>query len=948
MANTIASRLSPDPVTWTTNGAGTISVTADVPGPNYSLSANSQTGDPNDFGGASFGVQLSGPTLTGGVYPVTTYDSGTLTVTVNGFQASAPYNQNLNASASDMATALTDALNAQGSPVTASLSGTTITLKAKGVGTATNYTVSGSSTASFTVSSTALTGGSNPSGIDAPYVTLYSYDPLDNLRGVNQKGDGSQAARVRTFTYDSLSRLVTSANPESGQISYSYDADGNMLQRTSPAPNQSPGSTATQIISYCYDALNRVTGKADSAQNCANGQLPAGTAVVTYSYDSGPNGIGHITSLTDPVGLGSYSYNVLGRVAGEQRTIAGVSKNLNYTYNLNGSMATLKYPSGAVMTYTPDAAGRTLSAVDIGNNINYATGATYGPDSSLTGFVSGNSGSFAGVTNTFSFNNRLQPVTMSAATLSATVFSVSYNFNAGKGDNGNVIGITNNRDTTRSQSFSYDQLNRLTSAQNAGTDCSQKPLNGGTKFWGNNYVYDSWGNLTQKIPTKCQSESLNAYADVQNRLHMISGADFQYDAAGNMTYNVAGPLAPQSYSYDAENRITGAAGFTYTYDADGNRVEKSNGSTGTIYWYMSPGIVAESDLTGSLTSEYVFFDGERVARKDFPSNAVSYYFSDHLKTASVITDSAGNIKEDEDYFPYGGEVKFVDNDSNHYKFTGKERDGETGLDYFGARYYGNSPGRWMSADWSEKPEAVPYADLHNPQLLNLYSYVGNRPTVMGDPNGHFQHVAALTINTVVTATATCAAAEPCGAGAVVVVIVAAPVLGMVVAASAPPIQVDGGCFDGSCYIPPPPLTTTNPGQTGTPASTTTTVETGTPETTSTTAQTGAPASTSQSGTVQTGPAQSTNQTGSYTNTHASGKTYDGKGDKTRSQVSGKRVAKENNDAHVSTDWTAAANDREAFKDESRRLDSHGGAGSANSYNKRESPGANYRKQDGTP
>src|SRR5215467_11220115 len=113
---------------------------------------------------------------------------------------------------------------------------------------------------------------------------------------------------------------------------------------------------------------------------------------------------------------------------------------------------------------------------------------------------------------------------------------------------------------------------------------------------------------------------------------------------------------------------------------------------------MTPGVIAESDLAGTLKSEYVFFDGERVARKDFPGNAVSYYFSDHLKTASVITDSAGIIKEDEDYYPWGGELQFVNNDSNHYKFTGKERDSETGLDYFGARYYGNWLGRFTNAD----------------------------------------------------------------------------------------------------------------------------------------------------------------------------------------------------------------------------------------------------------
>src|SRR5258708_17453967 len=137
--------------------------------------------------------------------------------------------------------------------------------------------------------------------------------------------------------------------------------------------------------------------------------------------------------------------------------------------------------------------------------------------------------------------------------------------------------------------------------------------------------------------------------------------------------------------YDAENRIAtatkNAVTTTYTYDSDGNRVKKSNGSSGTLYWYMTPGIVAESDLSGNLQSEYVFFDGERVARRDGPTGAggVFYYFSDHLKTASVITDAAGNIKAESDYYPWGGELQFTNSDANRYKFTGKERDAETQL-----------------------------------------------------------------------------------------------------------------------------------------------------------------------------------------------------------------------------------------------------------------------------
>jgi RHS repeat-associated protein len=153
---------------------------------------------------------------------------------------------------------------------------------------------------------------------------------------------------------------------------------------------------------------------------------------------------------------------------------------------------------------------------------------------------------------------------------------------------------------------------------------------------------------------------------------------------------------------------------------------------------MTPGVVAESDLAGTLKSEYVFFDEERVARRDGATGTggVFYYFSDHLKTASVITDSAGVIKAESDYYPWGGELQFVNNDSNDYKFTGKKRDTETGLDYFGARYYSNGLGRWVSADWSATPVPVPYADFRDPQTLNLYGYVRALPTTTADDDGH--------------------------------------------------------------------------------------------------------------------------------------------------------------------------------------------------------------------
>ncbi len=70
------------------------------------------------------------------------------------------------------------------------------------------------------------------------------------------------------------------------------------------------------------------------------------------------------------------------------------------------------------------------------------------------------------------------------------------------------------------------------------------------------------------------------------------------------------------------------------------------------------------------------------------------------------------------------------------RFTGKERDAESGNDYFGARYYASTMGRFLSPDWDSSPVAIPYADRTNPQSFNLYSYAGNNPLSRTDPDGH--------------------------------------------------------------------------------------------------------------------------------------------------------------------------------------------------------------------
>src|SRR5437879_2512466 len=208
----------------------------------------------------------------------------------------------------------------------------------------------------------------------------------------------------------------------------------------------------------------------------------------------------------------------------------------------------------------------------------------------------------------------------------------------------------------------------------------------------------------------------------------INNTGFSYDAAGNLTGD-----GSFSYTWDAESRMKSAAGVNYTYDGDDRRVQKSNGK---FYWYgAGSDPITETDAAGNDPIDYIFFGGKRIARRDASGN-VTYYFADHLGTARVVTNATGTILDDSDFYPFGGEHVVVSSSGNNYKFTGKERDTETQLDDFDARYYSPQFGRFHSPDWSAIPAPVPYADLGNPQTLNLYAYVKNNPLNLTDPTGH--------------------------------------------------------------------------------------------------------------------------------------------------------------------------------------------------------------------
>jgi len=260
-----------------------------------------------------------------------------------------------------------------------------------------------------------------------------------------------------------------------------------------------------------------------------------------------------------------------------------------------------------------------------------------------------------------------------------------------------------------------------------------------------------------------------------------------YDASGNLLTD-----GVNQYLYDAEGRVCAAAstpipGSTtvtgYLYDADGIRVAKGSLAGVSTLYTLSNGVLTPTttcDPTANgfaITENYVlgpggeelsmigvvngvntwqrtnvYAGGKLIGTYDMAGGAPALHFhlEDPLGTRRMqLSGMAANLGQPEidiASLPYGDQLTTTPDpnaaatsfdDATPLHFTGKERDTESGNDYFGARYYSSAMGRFLSPDWSAKAEPVPYAKLGNPQSLNLYAYVQNNPLTGVDPDGHY-------------------------------------------------------------------------------------------------------------------------------------------------------------------------------------------------------------------
>lgn len=588
--------------------------------------------------------------------------------------------------------------------------------------------------------------------------TCYSYDSLGNLLQI------VHGTQTRTYAYDTLSRVKSVTIPELANcaVTFTYDSNSNSQTRVAPAPNQS-SCTTTVTSTYSHDALNRLTKITYGATT------PVPTPTVQYGYDgtaltgcttapptlTDSNPKGRATSMCDGSGATSWAHDAVGRIITEKRIILGssaITQTISYSYNLDGSIAAVTYPSGKAVTYTVSNAQRPTAAKDVTNNIQFATAASYVPPGGLSGVITGQiSSGFGGITESRTFNSSLEYTSSKATSTTGTAMDLTLNHALSGGDNGTLTGITNNADNGRTQSFTYDPLNRISSASTQATS--------GVDCWGQNFAPDSLANLNTISSAQCSSNTLSVTVDANN--HINSSTTFAYDAAGNMTQD--GKTTGYSYSFDAENGLAQATGMTggpycYVYDGNGLRVAKksgansdcSGGAVTKLYWRSIAGdALAETDGSGSTTNaaynEYIFFAGRRIASRN-GSGAIFYWFADHLGSTRTITTGSGTgqtpgqLCYDADFTPYGQEISYTSRLQTtacppNYKFTGYERDpetaygqGDTGVDYAFARYYSSRLGRFLSTD----PLGGAIGNL---QSHNRYAYVGNNPLNSIDPFG---------------------------------------------------------------------------------------------------------------------------------------------------------------------------------------------------------------------
>lgn len=601
-------------------------------------------------------------------------------------------------------------------------------------------------------------------GLPKAVWTTYQYDALKQITKVIDDKNNTT-----TVTYDNLGRRISINNPDTGLTEYAYDLASNLTHKVTASLK-----AAAKAIEYDYD-VNRLSAV----------RYPTFTGNnITYTYGAvgAPNNTaGRITKVVSKTTTNSNGqtfqdseerqYGKLGEVVFEKKTIVTATTpntpsvfETKYQFDTFGRLLKLTYPDGEVLTNTYDSGGNLLATQGIKNGYryDYLKRLNYDKFEQRVMLEAGNN-----VKTAYTYN--AQTRRLSTLTSGKGQGNLFQNLAYGYDKVGNVLGLQNQVDIPppssyggpTNQTFVYDELYRLTHAEGTFQYSPNKThtykLDMGydsihniqTKNQLHTLVQPSTQAITQKKTTYNWTYAYGASGPSSVRPHApthIGERTYTYDANGNQlgwTHDKNG--TKRTILWNEENRAEEIADNghvkTYKYDDQGNRTIKRGPQGETVYvnqfYTQRPGATGTKHVyagTGRITSKLVKQDtpGANPLGKTPFEKDLYFYHPDHLGTSNYISDTNGKLYEHLEYFPFG--EGWVEENSNTqrtpYLFTAKELDEETGLYYFGARYYDPRTSVWQSAD---------PIDRFNPRSptigLNLYQYALHNPVRLIDPTG---------------------------------------------------------------------------------------------------------------------------------------------------------------------------------------------------------------------
>ena len=584
--------------------------------------------------------------------------------------------------------------------------------------------------------------------------TSYSYDLMSNLTARTDA-----LGRVTNYDYDDFNRLVKITYPPATTgatrlfETRAYDASGNVTQRTDTAGrvNQhaydnvnrvvSTTDTDNKTTSFEYDSLSRMTALVDALDQRyrfnfdALGQIKhirRGTAVMSFTYDV----VGNRKQRTDYNGvLTTYDYDALNRLKtinypdttsvsytydklSRLQTGANENGSIDFDYNKMNRLIGVTDVFGQLIDYSYDANGNRTKL-----SLNSATLATYRYDvmDRLTKIIDGSSLSITygydvtnklisrrlpnGVLTNYQYDGLDRLTRLQDAKGVTTVADHQYQYNTANQ-------ITQIIESANARSYGYDAVDRLTSATYTNPSQSSE-----------NYAYDSVGNRTS-------SHLSTSYAYQHfNRLIGTSSVNYTYDANGNLT-SKTDASGTWTYSWDFENRLKqvvkpGGVSVSYKYDALGRRIQRTPSvGVSTNFVYDVQDVVKDINSDGS-TVDYLNGPGIdnklRLTDSRLSATGPLYFQQDHLGSTTALTNSLGVVTTRITYDGYGNSAG---SPLTRYDYTGRERDPDTGLLYYRARWYDPQVGRFISED----PIGLGGG-------INSFAYVANNPTGHTDPTG---------------------------------------------------------------------------------------------------------------------------------------------------------------------------------------------------------------------